>query len=668
VQWIDAGPDEYEETDEQGNRFPALHAYRDNALQGESVRIMQVLKRFEGRNGGLSYVEFPDWGGAGFASIQEKKLGIAFKNACLAVRLHTADSILSAMEARYMSQQDLALYDLERKCLADADVVVAQLPGVARAMREFFDLDESEWIARLRVHAPPVLLDGAVAAVVTVQPDLDTSIVFSSKIQHIKRPEPFVRACSGFVRERPDYRGQVIVLAHAFDAVYLASVKALIPPDLVDRFLFIHSASNTERQKVIGNSICVFTSAFESFCLAAYEASMAGALCVVNSGNPAFDEMSPWITGKNCEKFDGTTADLLRALRRIFDRGRLPQEPAHPPHHAWPWASLPEVRQSRDDQPMVSVLITHFNLGIYLEEALDSVLASDYPNLEVVIVDDASSEPVSRALIERLEAVAHQRLHVIRLAANGGKAGARNVALRAAKGELVLHLDANDIIHPRFISTAVRGLVNNDAYAFVVPQTGYFDAEHPGLSAAAPKTFSVVIGEARASGLHRNLFSMGTMLARKSVLDGLPYNEDLSRNIDWELCLRALAAGHRFIVTNAVQFFRRDRITAAATETSSESRAWDLSLHDVVRRQYICLGAARIPLYAVRSGGSIHIDDDRADQGLRARLDMYERSEIVFAALTMANVLQKSAPWALRWIRGAARLVWRARKRLKKPR
>lgn len=661
VQWIDVGLSQYQEVDEHGNLYPPAQAYMDHPLHAESIRIMQVLKHFEEQNGALSYIEFADWGAGGFASIQEKKLGLAFRNACLAVRLHTTDSLLCATEGRQMSEQSLVLYDMERKSLADADMVVAQLPGVAEVMRKFFDLDQAEWAARMRIHAPPVLLDSGDPVDAVMRLTLDTPIVFSSKIQHIKRPELFVRACCGFLRGRSDYRGRILLLAHAFDLGYLAEVKALIPADLTDRFAFINTANNIERQKIIGNSVCVFTTIFESFCLAAYEASMSGALCILNNSNPAFSDQSPWVDGQNCIKFNGSTSDLHRALHRAFAQTdslvpvKLPSDPS-------PWLALPTIARHEDRTPLVSVLVTHFNLGAYLDETLDSVLASDYQNLELVVVDDASTEPVSRTCIQHLEEIVDERLHIVRMTENVGKRGARNVALQAARGEFVMHLDANDIIHPRFISTAVWGLVNNPAYDFVAPQTGHFDDKHPVLSTSSPQVFSILVGEARASGLHRNFFSMGTMLARKTVFDAFPYNEDLSGDVDWELCLRAVSAGRRFIVTNAVQFFRRERI-GAATE---RSHIRQLQYHDVLRQQHMQLGKIRIPLYAIRSSGQGASPYVGETETLRAKLEAYENSEIVFATLTIARALQSRVPWMLNLIKVAARFAWQTRKRLKK--
>ncbi|KAK47615.1 glycosyl transferase [Caballeronia jiangsuensis] len=638
---VDASPSTYVEQDD-GFRYPPADQYTTHALHADSVRAMQALKRLERKHGPLRYVEFPDWGAVAFATVQEKRLGLAFETATIAVRLHTSSSVLNATEANLIDRTSLALYDLERKALADCDVVIGQVSATARAMQTFFDFADDEWLPRLVIDAPPVVLDHGAAASLSIVPDSDTPIVFSSKVQRIKRPDVFVRGCSDFLHKHPEYRGTVHLMAAAPDAAYRDEIRRLVPDDLAHRFTFQFDADSEARHALIRRSVCVFPNTFESFCLAAYEASLAGALCLVNRSNPAFADATPWVDGENCIKFDGAPADLSRALTKAFD-ARAALAVARSAAHARPWESSAarevEPAPARAELPLVSVLVPHHNLGAYLEDTVRSALASEYANLEVVVVDDASTDTHSVEVVERLTANADPRVRVVRSPQNLGLAATRNVALSHARGTYALTLDADDLIDPSFVPIAVKALGRHPEVSFVVPQTAYFDDTSGADPAQAPwPQCMTFVGEARASGLLQNRFSTATIMGRVDAFRGLAYDESLSAYEDWDLYMRAVMARRRFIVTNAVHFYYRRR-AGSMIHSEAALRRVGLYYHDIVRRKNITIGLNTLPMYVVEAAA-----DSDALALARAQLAAYQNSKFVKAALRVrafANLLPK---------------------------
>ena len=97
-----------------------------------------------------------------------------------------------------------------------------------------------------------------------------------------------------------------------------------------------------------------------------------------------------------------------------------------------------------------SVIINNYNYGQYLNDAIQSVLDQDYPNVELILVDDGSTdnsiEVVSR-WGDRLKAICKQ---------NGGQGSAFNAGFAAASGEIIFFLDSDDLLHPNIVSKVVK--------------------------------------------------------------------------------------------------------------------------------------------------------------------------------------------------------------------
>jgi cellulose synthase/poly-beta-1,6-N-acetylglucosamine synthase-like glycosyltransferase len=114
--------------------------------------------------------------------------------------------------------------------------------------------------------------------------------------------------------------------------------------------------------------------------------------------------------------------------------------------------------------PRVSVLVSTYNEEETIERALRSLLAVDYPDLEIVCVDDGSSDrtlELARWIAERSPHVPIRILHQ----SNGGKSSALNLAWRNASGELLLFVDADSHLEPDSLRWLVRTMEHSGADA-----------------------------------------------------------------------------------------------------------------------------------------------------------------------------------------------------------
>lgn len=108
------------------------------------------------------------------------------------------------------------------------------------------------------------------------------------------------------------------------------------------------------------------------------------------------------------------------------------------------------------NNPLITVIIPIYNVEKYLRECLDSVLAQTYTNLEILLVDDGSTDG-SGAICDEY-AGKDSRIRVIHQE-NGGLSAARNTGLDAARGEYVSFVDSDDVVGPHFIEVLYDALI-----------------------------------------------------------------------------------------------------------------------------------------------------------------------------------------------------------------
>lgn len=104
------------------------------------------------------------------------------------------------------------------------------------------------------------------------------------------------------------------------------------------------------------------------------------------------------------------------------------------------------------NKPLISVIVPIYNVAPYVRECLDSVINQTYKNLQIILVNDGStdeSESITREYLsdERIELVCTK---------NGGLSRARNIGLEKAIGEYIYFIDSDDYIDLRFLEEMVE--------------------------------------------------------------------------------------------------------------------------------------------------------------------------------------------------------------------
>ena len=116
-----------------------------------------------------------------------------------------------------------------------------------------------------------------------------------------------------------------------------------------------------------------------------------------------------------------------------------------------------------NDQPLVSVMIPCFNAEETLRETLGSVDQQSYPNREIILVDDGSSDGTAEIANEYRSSQKASRVTVVQHEINQGLGAARNSGLAQARGSVLAFLDADDLWHPEYLTEMVAELNRESA-------------------------------------------------------------------------------------------------------------------------------------------------------------------------------------------------------------
>ena len=112
---------------------------------------------------------------------------------------------------------------------------------------------------------------------------------------------------------------------------------------------------------------------------------------------------------------------------------------------------------NNNNNPLVSVIIPCYNVSTYVEKAIDSIIRQTYTNLEIIVIDDASTDETLRKIL----LFDDERITVKGFATNTGKIGAVNEVLQKVKGEYVCFQDGDDWSETDRIELQVKQFENS---------------------------------------------------------------------------------------------------------------------------------------------------------------------------------------------------------------
>lgn len=212
--------------------------------------------------------------------------------------------------------------------------------------------------------------------------------------------------------------------------------------------------------------------------------------------------------------------------------------------------------------PLVSIIIPIYNYGIQFEKTLQSAFDSTYKNIEVVIVNDGSTDEYVKLKLESIKD--HPNIKII-YQENQGPSSARNNGIKNSNGDLILPLDADDMIQPEYIQSCVNILKNNKNISPV-----YCDTHHIGETQGVESR-----PEWSIERLNNGPFIVNcSMFHRKAFEDCNGYDEELKGWEDYDLWIRMGLKGYsgKRIPKPLFIYFHHESDGTVSTEANSNQQ------------------------------------------------------------------------------------------------
>lgn len=234
--------------------------------------------------------------------------------------------------------------------------------------------------------------------------------------------------------------------------------------------------------------------------------------------------------------------------------------------------------------PRVSVFVPTYNQKLFVREAIDSILLQDYPNLEIVVGDDGSTDGTQLILLEYKEK--YPNLMTLLLSSkNEGITANCNRILRRCEGDYIALFAGDDVWHPEKLRKQIRLMEDNPLAAVCATRVEWFNSSTQEVIRIYPPDSDVDMK--RMSVMHASAYIAGSgpsLLVRRSAIPKGGYDASLSMVSDWLFFIEILRTGSVIFIDEVLARYRRH----AANTSSSSSLIFreHISTMELVAKRY----------------------------------------------------------------------------------
>ena len=558
-----------------GSFISASHEYSYRAYDTLSALCSQFS---------IDIAEFAEFGGEGFATVRAKRLLGEFAGTKIIIKLHTPSSLLYTInEDRRLHVDSLCDYFMEDYCVKYADMVTS--PSLS--LGHYFE----KRVGRTDIRQCPYPME---------LPEKGSPRTFTEKqirrvrligsVQVRKGIDTFIKAAERVLRKDPEFLFEIWGAdrnAHIFGRTLTEISQKQIPEDLRDRIVFKGGIPYSEIPELFMDScFCVYPSRWENWANVCLEAMSYGCVVLASKEGGMSEMVEHGRSGFVIDPLDSadissiilqhyTQPDLLAEIsRNAHDRSNAICDPVKTAsrieeNYKMPYA-VKKWERLGGSPPLVSVVIPYYNQPRYLEQTIQSVRASDYPEVEILVVNDGSTTQKARAVFDDLTGVVKISKE------NGGLSSARNAGIFAAKGDFIIPLDADDLIRPDYIRKGVEALRNN-------PELGYISCHAQNFGEIT--NAYIPVGFVPEMMPYSNTHGKCVNLYRKKVFKSCGgYDEVMTAYEDWDFLLTLDECGVQGDVIPDEMFDYRRHFDSMVYSTANRQRA-DLIQYMMIKHE-----------------------------------------------------------------------------------
>lgn len=284
-------------------------------------------------------------------------------------------------------------------------------------------------------------------------------------------------------------------------------------------------------------------------------------------------------------------------------------EPRHFPFTR-SWAAAPQPPDMGFRKSLLSVVVPYYNMGRYIGETIASLQKSAYGDLEILIVNDGSTNAAS---LQALESYRNKSGIIVIDTPNGGLAHARNTGARAAAGEYLAFLDADDTVAPDYYAKAIGVLKKFENVHFVGCWAQYFEGSVNVWPTFTPEPPLV---------LYHNTINSSSLVYKRAAFLHKGRNDarmTFPGLEDYESVISLLEAGYRGVSLPEPLFSYRVRTNSMIRAISTNKKLHLLQYIAEKHKKFYAIFAAEIVNLLQANGPGLALDNPTLDYVLYSR-------------------------------------------------
>lgn len=532
-------------------------------FMADSFRLFHQL-----RDRGHDVVVFQDWQGLGYCSMVAKRQGLAFGSTRLLHICHGPDEWLrEANRQLAVDGLQLGFAHIERRSAELADAIV----GPSRHLIDW--MLAAGWALVPDRHVIPYFTEGHTKDLARPLPSDEvatplTELVFFGRLEERKGVRVFTDALNLLGADL--LRGIGITFLGREATLTRSDVTLALDPTVreVVKLEFLGALDQAGARGYLQQPgrLAVIPSLLDNSPNVVYECIEDRVSFIASRAGGTGELVADG--DRDATLFDPVARSLADKLRPLVTARRKPPPPR--PSFDGPtslelWRPLlapaAATAEPPEDTPLVSVVVPHFNQPDLIWPTLQSIADQDHPNLEILLVDDGSTDPAAIANLDKIEAHDWGRATRVVRQENKYLGAARNTGIQHAQAEYLAFVDDDDLVEPGYVRSLLSALVRMDADAATMAIHA-MESDDQGTIPEDPENgVWAFLGDGAHLGTMFNVFGGAAAMYRRSALEavgGFFTHRDIGHE-DWDLLARLNLSGHRVVSVPEMHYKYRVR-------------------------------------------------------------------------------------------------------------